>query len=191
MNAPLLLRNSQEREFFAHHMLLHASELALAEAESSQVGRFNKCLSAMVMTALSIEALANAVGSRAVTDWPTFERMRPLEKLDLLVTELEIRRDESSDPWPTLVYLAGFRNDIAHAKPEPVKRTRELPEAALAKRLFDAPRSRLEREVTLGNAKRCHGAVHLLKGILTDALPDNKRFGIYADMWSESTGLAE
>src|SRR2546427_2518673 len=141
MNSTSFFRKSQNREFFAHHMLLHAAELQVSEAENSPVGRFNKCLSAMVMTALAVEALVNAVGSRVVVDWPKFERMRPWEKVDVLVNELAIARDPTKEPWTTLKYLTGFRNDIAHAKPELVKEEQLLPEVALARKAFDVPMS--------------------------------------------------
>jgi hypothetical protein len=185
-----MFRKSEQREFFAHHMLLHAAELEIEDAEANERGRFNKCLAAMVMTALAVEAIANAVGSRAVSDWAAFEPLRPHEKLDILVRELSIVRDETKEPWTTLAFLGGFRNDIAHAKPKIVATERVLPEAALAKTAFAAPRSKLEREITLGNARRVYAAVHAVKGILTDALPVEKRFGIYADMWSGSTSVA-
>jgi hypothetical protein len=188
MTTPALFRKTEERTFFAHHMLLHVAELEIAGAEASEVGHFNRCLTAMVMSALSVEALANAVGSRVAEDWPTFEAMRPHEKLDYLVEKLAIARDAAQEPWSTLHYLGGFRNDIAHPKPEEVTSNRLLPEAGLKKTAFDTPLSKLEREVTLGNAKRSYAAVHALKGLLTDALPTTKRFGIYADMWHGSTG---
>lgn len=184
MNSPQLFRKTVERPFFAHHMLLHAADLEIKEAEATECGRFNKCLSAMVMTSLAIEALANAVGSRIVADWPSFERLRPHEKIDLLVNQLSIARDPTKEPWTTLQFLGGFRNDIAHPKPEPVKRESVLPEVALAKTAFEAPLSALEREITLGNARRSYAAVNALKRLLTDALPVKARFGIYADMWS-------
>lgn len=171
-------------------MLLHAAELEIADAEANERGRFNKCLAAMVMTALAVEALVNAVGSRVVSDWSAFEPLRPHEKIDVLVQELSIVRDETKEPWTTLAFLAGFRNDIAHPKPEIVTTERVLPEVALAKTAFAPPRSKLEREVTLGNARRVYAAVRAVKGLFTDALPVEKRFGIYADMASGSTSAA-
>jgi hypothetical protein len=187
MNKPKLFRKIEEREFFAHHMLLHAAELEISSAKESQVGRFNKCLAAMVMTAIAVESLLNAVGSRTVKDWLSFEQLRPHEKIDLLVEKLQIQRDLEKEPWTTLMFLAGFRNDIVHAKPEPIIKKSVLPEVALAKTDFDKPHSKLEREITLGNARRVFSAVHKLKSILTDAMPAEERFGIYADMWSGST----
>jgi hypothetical protein len=187
MTTPRMHRRSQTRDFFAHHMLLHAADLQIGEAEASQIGRFNKCLAGMVMTALAIEALLNAVGSRVVVDGPAFEQLGPLDKLDLLVEQLHIQRDASKEPWQTIRYLSRFRNDIAHPKPELVEVTVTLPQAALDKQLFDVPHSQLEREITTGNARRSHSAVYELKGILTDAMPEHLRFGIYTDAWTEST----
>jgi hypothetical protein len=190
MNSPQLFRKSEEREFFAHHMLLHAAALEIEQAGATELSRFNKCLAAMTMTALAVEALVNAVGSRCVEDWPEFEKLRPHEKIDRLVVRLSIKREPSKEPWTTLQFLAGFRNDIAHPKPEAVVKESVLPETALNKTMFRAPLSALEREITLGNARRVYGAVNTLKGTLTDALPPELRFGIYADMWSGSTAAA-
>lgn len=168
-------------------MLLHAASLAIDDAAREELGRFNKCLSAMVMTALAVEALLNAVGSRVAEDWASYEKLRPHEKLECLTARLNIQRDPGKDPWSTLQFLAGFRNDIAHPKPELVREDRVLPEVGLNKTAFQTPLSRLEQEVTLGNAKRVYAAVQALKGALTDALPAENRFGIYADMWHGST----
>ena len=136
MNTHVRFRKTQEREFSAHHMLLHAAELAIEEAEKSRVGRFNKCLSAMVMSSLAVEALANAVGSRLITDWTIFERLSPLKKIGVIVKELTITYDPKIEPWSSVRWLAGFRNDIAHAKPELVQEEKLLPEVALGKTLF-------------------------------------------------------
>ena len=39
MNTEQQFRRTQEREFFAHHMLLHAAERQIDEARASEVGR--------------------------------------------------------------------------------------------------------------------------------------------------------
>jgi hypothetical protein len=191
MNAVQQFRKTQEREFFAHHMLLHAVERAIEEAKASEVGRFNKCLAAMVLSALAIEALASAVGSRVASDWAVFKRLNPPEKLDSLAHELGFTCEATTEPWSSITQLARFRNDIAHPKPELVSEERILPEVALGKTLFDSPQSKIERQITLGNAERAHKAVYALKAILTDSLPEDKRFGIYVDVWSGSTELAQ
>lgn len=190
MNTPQLFRKTQERDFFAHHMLLHAAEREIEDAKASEVGRFNKCLAAMVLSALAIEALANAVGSRVASNWVVFERLNPIEKLASLAKELAFAYEATKEPWSAITQLARFRNDIAHPKPELVLEEKFLPEVALGTTFFDSPQSQIERQITLGNAERAHTAVLALKAILTDNLPEDKRFGIYADMWFGSTELA-
>ncbi len=168
-------------------MLLHVAGLEVDAAERSQVGRQNKCFTALVMSALAIEALANAVGSRTVNDWPSFERLSPQGKLEELAKRLAIPQDWSSEPWSSLLYLGRFRNDVAHPKPEVITTYRILPEPGLIKTAFETPESALERESTLGNARRAYNAVHALKRLLADALPEGARYGIYTDMWHGST----
>jgi hypothetical protein len=185
------IRQTQEREFFAHHMLLRAGNTNLNEATKSVVGRFDRCLATMVFSALAVEALANAVGSRIVSNWATFERLKPSEKIDTLLQSLNIMRDARKPPWPALRFLAGFRNDIAHPKPEQLAKVRVLPESVFDTTFPDAPLSKLEREITLGNARRVLEAVQVLKGLLTDAMPAKQRFGIYADASSGRARLAE
>jgi hypothetical protein len=190
MNKKRLFIHSQERQFFAHHMLLHASDMAIKEAESAESGQFNKCLSAMVMISISVEALLNAVGSIVTMDeWPSFERLPPHEKIDSLVNHLGIIRDAKKHPWPTLRHLGSFRNKIVHAKPEPISKTNIVPIQALTNNIDNLPESKLEKEITLGNAKNMLNAVQVLKEIFVDALPEEKRYCIKIDMWSGSTTL--
>ena len=186
MNNPSLFVKTETRESFAHHMLLHALALEIADAEKTEVSRFNRCLAAMVMTSLAVEALLNAVGGRVAQDGKAFERLSPSEKLDLLIAELGIDRQSGIEPWTTLRFIFSFRNDIAHPKPEQIVQAKTLPEAALNLN-FSTPMSSLEKEISLGNAKRVYGAVSSLKDILTDSLSPDLRFGICADAWSHST----
>lgn len=162
-------------------MLLHVANLELETAKSTELGRFNHCLVTLTFSALAIEALANAVGSRAVDECSDFESASPLAKVRLLAERLGIKYDSTKKPWSTLRYLTRFRNAIAHAKPERVLEEKVMHEAAYNAQLFRKPPSKMEREVTLGNAARCFGAVHTLKGLFTDALPVEKRFGLYGD----------
>jgi hypothetical protein len=183
------LKQTQEREYFAHHMLLQVATLELEAARASEHGRFNHCLVALTLSALAIEALANAVGSRAVDDWADFESASPYAKLRLLAERLGVAYHSAKEPWTTLRYLTRFRNAIAHAKPERILEEKVMHEAEYNAQLFRTPPSKVEREVTLGNASRCLNAVQSLKGLLTDAVPVERRFGLYGDMWSGSTEL--
>jgi hypothetical protein len=101
-----MLRKTEERTFFAHHMLLHVADLEIQAAEKSRLGEFNRSLTAMVMSALAVEALVNAVGYRVAEDWPVFERLKTHEKLDWLTNELSLVQEKDREPWSTLRYLA-------------------------------------------------------------------------------------
>ncbi len=129
----------------------------------------------------------NAVGKKVADDWTTFEKLKPADKITSLVDKLGIQRNERKAPWTTLRFLGGFRNDIAHGKPEELVETRVLPGAGLTGNYRAMPRSKLEREITLGNAKRTYAAVRELRGLFTDALTAEANFGIPVDMWHEST----
>lgn len=189
MNNTKRIKQQQEREFFAHHMLLHVAHLELESAKSTEIGRFNHCLVAMTFSALAIEALSNAVGSRSVDEWSDFESASPLAKVRLLAERLGIPYKSAKEPWATLRYLIKFRNAIAHAKPEQILEEKVMREAEYNTQLFRKPSSKMEREITLSNAKRCFEAVHNLKGLFTDALPVKKRFGVYVDAWSGGSKL--
>lgn len=191
MNIGQRFYKTQEREFFAHHLLLRATAREIEEAQTNAVGRFNKCLAAIVLSSLAIEALLNAAGSRIVSDWEEFERLSPLEKVSRLAENLSLHYDPNKEPWSAITQFADFRNQIAHPKPELILEKRNLPEVALEKMRFNRPKSQIERQITLGNAQRVHKAVCELKIILHDSLPEDERFGIYADMWSGSTRSAE
>lgn len=191
MKQPTLLAHTQTRELFGHHMLLHASELQLEAAEASEVGRFNHCLAAVVMTSLAVEALLNAVGSRVANDWAVFERSNPIEKLSELRTVLQFPYDPSGSTWSTLQELVGLRNDLAHVKPQRFQQTNTYPEHVANKFLSRRPLSTLERQITVGNAQRFINAVQELKGILTNHLDPDLRFGIYVDAWSGSITVAD
>jgi hypothetical protein len=50
--------------------------------------------------------------------WQYLERLRPKDKINLLADRLEVSIDYGVRPWQVLKQLFGFRNDIAHGKPE-------------------------------------------------------------------------
>lgn len=182
----------QEREFFAHHGILLAALKAIEQAEATELGRFNQCLAAITMTAVAVEALANAVGSRVVDklNWASWERRPTHDKIDDLVSRLGILKDTAKEPWTSLRDLAALREGIVHAKPEQIRCVRKLPKAAVDKEVhMKRPESSLERQITLGNAQRFYRAVTDLKGLFADALGESKRYGIYADMYHGSISM--
>jgi hypothetical protein len=65
-----------------------------------------------------LEAFLNWQGHHLIPHWEYLERLKPREKLDLLTDLSHVTPDYSSRPWQVVKDLYGFRNDIAHGKPE-------------------------------------------------------------------------
>lgn len=138
------------------------------------------------MCGLAIEAICNAVGERVVTDWKDFESASPNAKLRLLCERLKVQYDKNQVPWSTVRWLLKLRNTIAHAKPQLVKEEHVWTRDEFDRRQRDYPRSDLERELSLGNAKRALKAAKEVLLRLTEVLPAATRVGLYSDFWESS-----
>lgn len=187
MKKTFLFKKVQERHFSAHHMLLHVAKLELDLAEKSESGRFNHCLVAITFSALAVEALGNAIGDRIVKDWKDFESLSPYAKLRLIAERLGLSYFPDKDPWPRIKQLGKFRNLIAHAKPELVIEEKIFSEAEYETQSIYAPPSKLEKEITVNNAKRSLEAVNAIKVMLCDKVPVDNSMGLYFDGWSGHT----
>ena len=186
---PILLKHSQERHYSAHNTLLHIALIELEGAKSGTVGQFNHAFIAITFSALAIEALANAVGDRVVPEWKDFENASPFAKVRLLAEKLGVPYSAAEEPWAAIRWLCKFRNQVAHAKPERVTREEVVSQHEHETRRYSAPPSKLESQVTEGNARRAVKAVEALKYALSERIPAGERFGLSSDGWSSSTKL--
>ena len=143
----------------------------------------------MAFSALAIEALCNSLGKRVVPDWQDFESSPPVTKLRLLTEHLDIEYRKDDEPWSTARWLVKFRNLVAHAKPEFVVEEVLLTQEEQDKRLFDTPKSKLEKQITLNNSKRSLQAAEQIKDILVSKIPVDEALGLDFDGWSGSTEL--
>jgi len=159
----------------------------LAKAERKDDGWFDSTFVVLTFSALAIEALSNAIGERIVPDWKDFESANPLAKIRLLAERLGIPYSSESEPWNTIRWLGKFRNLVAHPKPEIILDDKLITEREADDRPFDPPKSKLEREVTVGNAKRAFDAVETAKLLFCEKIPAEDRFGLYSDSRSTST----
>jgi len=162
-------------------MLLSAARHALEAARSEKLGSFYGHLSAMTFSALALEALCNAIGSAVIQDWKDFDSARPIAKLRLLADELGVDYASGKKPWLTARWLMQFRNAIAHAKSESLQTDEVISEQEHKNRKFDWPQSKLEREVTAGNAERALAAVVDIKRLFLERIPMDKRSGLEVD----------
>ena len=172
---------TKERAYSPHHTLLGAARVCLGLAEAKQPGSHYHEFTAMVMSALSLEALANSVGSRLITDWGDFECSSPWAKLRTICETLRLDFDRNKEPWSTARWLCGFRNKVAHGKPQDLLLTKRVPEEAYETEMRSPLDSWIESQISLGNAKRAYKAASDIKLAFSQALPDELKLGIYAD----------
>ena len=181
MNPTARLKVTTERNFSAHHMLIGAARASLEDAKAKQPGWFYSELVAITLSALSIEAMCNAIGDRVIPDWKDFESSSPNAKLRLLCERLKVQYSKSEEPWVSARWLFKFRNLIAHAKPEFVREEKLFSREEYDNRSPEFPKSKLEKGVTLGNASRAVYAAEQIKDILCTRVPPEDAFGLYSD----------
>jgi hypothetical protein len=174
----------RERPFSPHHIFLGAAKDAIDIAESDPKKRQFSSVTAITMSALAIEALCNAIGERVVEEWEDFESSSPKAKLRILCDELNIDFDANIEPWSTAVWLGNLRNRLAHGKPQIVKESYICGVEEHKKRSWDKPEAKLEKSLTIGNAKRAYEKITELKFLLCRNVPPGKAFGLVGDMWS-------
>lgn len=79
-------------------------------------GIFLQMMAALVMTAFSLEAYLNFLGSQKVANWN--DRMAISGKLKTLCDEFGVAQDETDRPFSTVAELVALRNTLAHGKPQ-------------------------------------------------------------------------
>lgn len=145
-------------------------------------------LSAMTYSALAIEALCNSLGDLVIPDWDKdFEMAPTAAKIRVLTNQLGIPYDKTKEPWSTAKDLGKFRNLVAHAKPQVIVEEKVMSQEDYDERLFDVPKSKLEKEITSANAERAVAAVERIKDLFIEKVTAEQRFGFTSDGWSGST----
>ena len=170
-------------------MLIGAARMAVEDAEAKRPGWTYSQLTAITLCGLAMEAICNAVGERIVGDWKDFESASPNAKLRLLCERLQVPYDKDQEPWSTVRWLLKQRNAIAHAKPQLLEAEHVWSRNEFDRRRKECPLSDLERELSLGNAKRALLAVQDVLLRVTKAIPAEDRFGLYSDGWEGSASM--
>jgi hypothetical protein len=187
----------EERYFSPHHLLLRTAGFALHEAHrtvyySSTPMRESHTMSAILMSALSVEALCNAIGYRLIEGWDDYEQSKPWVKLRVLCKELKLPFDKGAQPWQSLKELLDFRNKVAHGKPQWVRRVRNkldqaALDAALAEHQPSATEAWFEAKLRLEEAGKAVALARRVEALLTDALPEDLKLGIVVEGWTMKT----
>jgi hypothetical protein len=124
------IHTETKRAFIPHRLLLHSAQHFLELAKEKRDGWYYEWLGAIVLCALSIEAIGNCYGKVLIPDWK--EQIAdwlskklgasPRWKLEVVAARCGISPDFGTHPWLTAWKLTEFRNLIAHAKREPLSK---------------------------------------------------------------------
>jgi hypothetical protein len=109
---------TRERDVRIQSELWYTSDCLLKVAQQQPQGAAHPIRASLVFRAFAFEALLNWLGHQLIPHWKYLERLSPKDKLDLLAGLIGVVPDYGSRPWQILKDLFGFRNDIAHGKPE-------------------------------------------------------------------------
>jgi hypothetical protein len=173
-----------QRDYSAHHLARETARAAIARAKAGLSSEREGALTAVIMSAIAVEALANTVGVRVVSGWDDYDNLRAVAKWRLICATLEIAFDPSSEPWLSANWVMAFRNGLVHPKPVQVKTERIIPldefnEMTTGKVEF--PPSVLESKLTIANAERALQAFAGVLDALTFRLSPEHGSGIFSD----------
>jgi hypothetical protein len=134
-------------------VFLHGAALAaLEQARSNPAYRVETCLHALVAAAFSVEAYLNHLGPKLFRFWSRLERLSPLDKLAVILSELKYEADFGARPFQSVQLAFRARNLAAHAKTHTLRFSVRLPRD---KEGFPIrPQTELERLCTLAIAER-------------------------------------
>jgi hypothetical protein len=184
------IKTVRARAFSAHHILFRTAHAALKRAESKQPGWSTDTLTAIVFSALAIEALSNSIGHKVIPDWERdFESARPLAKLRILAKQLDVPFESGKNPWATARQVFATRNLAAHAKPEDLVETSFTTPKKADALLRSRPQSKLEAQISISKAKSAVKAADAIRILLLDALSPAQRNALLHDSWQSSGEL--
>jgi hypothetical protein len=147
--------------------LWHTSRCLLERGQEQEKASFHQFMASLVFTAFTLEAYLNWLGDKLFPHWNYLERLKPKEKLDLISDQLKVAVDHGQRPWQTLKPLFGFRNDIAHGKPEAITSESIEPiDEHLGKKLSKIERTEWEKFCTCESALRAREDVERIIKIL-------------------------
>jgi hypothetical protein len=102
--------------------LSETARYALEKATDKPEGSFYELLTAVLLSALTFEAVLNQVGAHVWGQesamWAAIEKARPMDKFQAIAEQARFRFDAGARPYQTVDAVMKLRNDLAHGKPE-------------------------------------------------------------------------
>ncbi len=173
-----IVHTKTERRFNPHLLLLRGAQHHLRTAKEKRDGWYYDWLGAIVLSALSIEAIGNSYGKVLIPNWKELIADRigkrlgasPRWKLEVVAKRCAINPDFESHPWLTARKLTEFRDLIAHAKRKHLKVEDDCTESDYG-RIFGAQlESDVEAMITEDFASESCGAVEQIISALNKTL---------------------
>lgn len=181
------------RDVRIHAELWHTSYVLLTHGQEKREGSTHQYRASLVFTAFALEAYLNWLGAKRLANWEqdALERLNPYDKTEEVATKLRVVVDFGKRPWSILNQLFGFRNDIAHGKPELLEKTGvEAVDAHLDKKLGRGLETWWERFCTPKNAVRAREDVETIAQRLHDAAGFDSSESTYPFVMGLQTGSA-
>jgi hypothetical protein len=146
---------TKRRDVRTHANLWHTSKCLLERGQEQEKASFHQYMASLVFTAFAFETYLNWIGQKKVANWKYLERLNPKEKLEVVAAQVHVEVKPGQRPWNIVTELFGFRNDIAHAKPQQLTSdTTEPVDEYLDGKLGNLIRTDWERFCTPKNAMR-------------------------------------
>lgn len=109
---------SEETQTNTYMYLYKTAKINLEELENSESGSFYKIITCITFCAFTLEAYTNHIGYDNCNFWNEIEKNKPLEKLKILYSTLNLEFDKSSRPIQSMIEMYKYRNLLAHGKTE-------------------------------------------------------------------------
>jgi hypothetical protein len=188
-----IVRTKTERPFNPHRLLLTGAQRQLRIAkENKEKGKDvweYDWLGAIVLSALSIEAIGNSYGKVLIPNWKaviadlikTKVGASPIRKLTLVAENRGITPDFNSHPWLTAKKLTEFRDLIAHPKHEHLELEEDCTESDYGRVFGVRPMSDVEEMITEDFADQSCDAVDQIISALNETLDGEGLYKLACD----------
>ncbi|HLP07565.1 MAG TPA: hypothetical protein VK178_05330 [Opitutaceae bacterium] len=178
------VRVRKERHYRPHTEFYHAVWVHLEHVRERQPGCFYSMLSALMMSAFTIEAYLNYVGPLVEPSWDDFEKAAPLAKLRHVAAMLRIEVDDGCRPMQTIVDLFRFRNRMAHPRPDHVVEDHLSTDDEYQNEFYTEPRPKWFKFATEANGRRCYEDVGRIVETINSRLPHPEPLPLTDMGWS-------
>lgn len=116
------MKYSGKSTVLTHSYLRHSSKCLLKKAEETEEGNVHTSLASLILSAFSLEASLNHIGTELFPFWTDVEKnLSPESKLNFICHELKLNPNFSKRPYQSFKRVLIFRNKLAHGKTETVE----------------------------------------------------------------------